>query len=177
MNRLRLTTWQRRRLLRQLRQAQAVPVYRRTLAVLEFARGRPIAAIAEALGVSRQSVYNWLADFACAHDPAALLDEPRSGRPALWSEADRSLLAALLRHTPQQSGYLAVNWTVPLLREQLRLRTGRDFSDDTLRRELHRQGYAWKRPRYVLDPDPERDKKTAPPPADPGATAAQRPAG
>ena len=29
-----------------------------------------------------------------------------------------------------------------------------------IRRQLHDLGYVWKRPRYVLDPDSERDKKT-----------------
>src|SRR4051794_11707313 len=29
-----------------------------------------------------------------------------------------------------------------------------------MRRCLHRLGYAWKRPRYVLAPDPQREKKS-----------------
>jgi hypothetical protein len=32
-------------------------------------------------------------------------------------------------------------------------------SDTALREQLHRLGYVWKRPRYVLLPDPEREKK------------------
>jgi Winged helix-turn helix len=56
-------------------------------------------------------------------------------------------------------GYFAVNWTVPLLQEQLEHGTGERLSDDTIRRELRRMGYAWKRSRYVLDPDPEEEKK------------------
>src|SRR5437588_787451 len=67
-----LTGWQRRRLERQLREADDVPLYRRTAALLEVARGRSAAEVARTLGVSRQSVYNWVAAYAAGH---ALLAE------------------------------------------------------------------------------------------------------
>src|SRR5262249_1730947 len=38
-------------------------------------------------------------------------------------------------------------------------------------------GYVWKRPRYVLDPDPELEKKTADPPHHPAAATPDRAAG
>ena len=37
--------------------------------------------------------------------------------------------------------------------------------------------FVWKRPRYDFEPDPEREKKTPYPPANPGLAAAQRRAG
>ena len=44
----------------------------------------------------------------------------------------------------------------------------RPFYDDTLRRELQRLRYTWKRSRYTLDPDPEfGGKKEAHPAATP----------
>ena len=47
-------------------------------------------------------------------------------------------------------------------------RLGRPFSDDTLRRELQRLRFTWKRSRYTLDPDPEAGgKKEAHPAATP----------
>jgi len=177
MDTLVLTAWQRRGLQRQLQQTRDAHVFRRTLAVLEFSRGRPIVAIARTLGVSRQSVYTWVEQYAGPCDPAALYDAPRPGRPSLWADAAQAALLALLAGTPQQLGLAAVNWTVPLLQGQLEQRRGPRFSADTIRRELRRQGYVWKRPRYVLAPDPQREKKTADTPAGPGAAVAQRPAG
>ncbi len=168
MTRLQLTRWQRLRLQRQLKGTPDARVYRRTLAVLEYSRGQPIARIAQTLGVTRQSVYNWIGAYAQAHDPDALGEDDRSGRPSLWTEDLRALLQALFAQTPDQRGYAAVNWTIPLLQEELGHCTGQALSDDTLRRELDRLGYVWKRSRYVLDPDPERDKKKAALPADPG---------
>lgn len=61
--------------------------------------------------------------------------------------------------SPGRFGYHATHWTVSLLRDQLRRNLEQDYSDDTIRRNLHRLGYVWKRPRYVLAPDPQREKK------------------
>lgn len=58
MSRLKLTHWQRRRLRRQLDTTTDARTYRRTLAVLELDRGRPVADIAAMLGVTRQRVQN-----------------------------------------------------------------------------------------------------------------------
>jgi hypothetical protein len=45
------------------------------------------------------------------------------------------------------------------LRDQLVKNTGEQYCSDTVHCGLHRLGYVWKRPRYVLMPDPEREKK------------------
>jgi transposase len=174
---LHLTTWQRRRLQRQLLQTRDARVYRRTLAILEIAQGKRLAQVAHTLGVSRRMVYYWVEDYTQRHDPADLRLEDRPGRPTLWTEESRALVQELLTGSPTARGYYAVNWTVPLLQEELRQGTGTCFSDDTIRRELRRLGYVWKRPRYVLEPDPELRKKTADSPADPGLAAPERPVG
>jgi transposase len=178
MSQLQLTSYQRRRLRRQLAQARDARLYRRTLAVLEFDRGRSPADIASALGVSRQSVYNWADAYASARDPAALADADRPGRPPLLAGDADGLLRRLLGCSPQDLGYPATTWTVPLLQEQIQHQTGRRPSDDTARRKLRQLNYVWKRPRYVLDPDPQlRGKKEAHPQADHAVAAAERGAG
>src|SRR5438445_472702 len=175
MSRLNLTSWQRHRLRRQLLQTRDAFLYRRTLAVLEFEQGRAVADIARMLGVTRQSVYNWVEDYCQDHDPTALAQASGQGRQPLLDEDDEHLLAALLCDSPQNLGYPHTNWTVPLLQHALELGTGRRASDDTIRRCLRRLDYVWKRPRYVLDPDPQlRGKKAADPPADPATAGAQR---
>jgi hypothetical protein len=66
---------------------------------------------------------------------------------------------ALLEKTPDQVGYFAGNWTVPLLQDALADYADLRPSEDTVRRESDRLGYVWKRPRYVLEPAPgARDK-------------------
>jgi transposase len=165
---LTLTYWQRRHLERQLRSTRDARVFRRTLAVLEVAGGEPVASVARRLRVTLRAVYHWAATYGRDHAPAALADRDRTGRPRLLTPADRESLRELLDCSPQGMGYFAAQWTVPLLREHLTRRTGRPFSDDTLRRELQRLRYSWKRSRYTLDPDPELGgKKEAHPAATP----------
>ena len=177
MDQLKLTTQQRQALERQLHQAQNARSYRRTLAVLEYSRGRPVAQIAQMLSVTRQSVYNWIDAYARQRQPSALLDEARSGRPRLLTEPLQAQLLALLDTTPDRLGYFARTWSVPLLAAQMQAATGIVFSDETIRRVLHQQRFVWKRPRYVLAPDPDREKKTLSFAHDQAAGAANRRAG
>jgi transposase len=159
MSQLNLTSGQRQRLRSQLQQTRDVLLYRRTLAVLEFDQGRAVSDIARMLGVTRQSIYNWVEAYCQTRTPTALKDEPGRGRPPLLDEDDEHLLQALLASSPQDRGYPHTSWTVPLLQDALEFGTGRRPSDKTLRRTLRRLDYVWKRPRYVLDPDPELEKK------------------
>lgn len=160
MEGLKLTWRQRHRLQTQLREAQEAHLYRRTLAILEVARGRSIAEVARTLEVTRQSVYNWIASYVQGHDPHALQDEPRSGRPSFWTEDHRAVLRWLMEHSPAECGYFAGDWTVPLLQEHWEHGTGLRLSAEIVRRGLQELGYVWKRGRYELEPDPELEKKT-----------------
>jgi transposase len=159
MSRLELTSWQRRRLRRQLAETRDARLYRRTLAVLEFDHGRSAADIARMLGVTRKCIYDRVGAYREGRDPASLEDEAGRGRHPLLDEDQEHLLEALLAASPQDLGYPHASWTVPLLREVLEIATEQRVSDDTLRRALHRLDYVWKRPRYDLEPDPEREKK------------------
>jgi hypothetical protein len=59
-------------------------------------------------------------------------------------------LQEALSQSPDKWDYKAVNWTVSLLREHIERESGRKPSDSTVRRELHRQGFVWKRSRHEL---------------------------
>jgi transposase len=162
---------QRRRLEQQLRATQGAGLFRRTLAVLEAAGGRPVAEIARLLRISRPSVYHWLAGFRASRDPGSLRDHRGGNHPTLWTGELQALLAASLAEPPDHFGYQTVEWTASLLREHLARCSGTRPSLRSIRRQLHQQGYVWKRPRYVLVPDLEAEKKTPDPPRT-GASAA-----
>lgn len=178
MEPLALTYWQRRHLEEQVRSTLDARVYRRTLAILEVAAGESVPSVAHRLRVTPRAVYHWLAAYLADRRPTTLADDSRSGRPTVWADSDRDLLQALLAGTPQDVGYAATAWTVPLLQQHLLQETDHLFSEDTIRRELRRLQYSWKRPRYRLEPDPEaRGKKAAYPHANQAVAASQRAVG
>lgn len=163
-----LTTWQRRRLELQLHSTRDARIYRRTLALLEVGRGEPVADVARRLRVTRRAVHLWIGAYTRDHDPDTLRDRDRSGRPHRLTDRGREVLRDLLGRSPQDLGGFAAEWTVPLLRAYLARRLRRHPSAGTVRRELHRLGYTWKRSRYTLAPDPEAGgKKEGHPQADP----------
>lgn len=177
MSEIQLTAAQRQALRACLEAPPSTGFYRRAVALLALDEGQPVGAVAELLGVSRQSIYNWVQAYQQSPRPEALRDRYRGGRPTLWTEQRQALLEQGLRHRPDALGYTGANWTVPLLRTYLHDQTGGWLSEDTIRRQLDRLGYVWKRFRYVLPPDPQREKKTRHPAAAASPAAAQRQAG
>jgi transposase len=177
MSKLGLTMYQRRRFRQLLHKTAAARLYRRLMVVLEVDRGRPVSELARLLNVSSQSIYNWIDRFLHQGGEPALADRYGMGRPRLWTEEHVALLRALLDSSPDQWGYFANDWTVPLLQEQLLHWSGRACSEDTIRRELHWLGYVWKRGRYRLAADPELEKKTTDPQAGPQLAAPERASG
>lgn len=155
-----LTADQRRQLERQLEQTHDSRVHRRTLAVLKVEQGHPVQEVADYLHVQRSSVYRWLGRYQQDHDPTALIDNARPGRGRVLTKAALDRLDDLLDRSPQDLGHPASQWTVPLLREQLASEGLPVCSTGTLRRRLHDLNRVWKRPRYTLAPDAEKEKKT-----------------
>src|SRR6059058_436983 len=66
--------------------------------------------IAEALGVSEESVSRWLAR-ARYGGPEALLAHPAPGRPAKLSDAQKRLIPEFLWHGPEAYGFRGQVWT------------------------------------------------------------------
>jgi transposase len=161
MRELTLTAAQRHQLEQQLRETRDAGVYRRTLAVLEAGAGRSITEIARLLRTSRPTVYHWIECYQDDRDPHRLLDHRGGNHPTGWTAERQALLEASLARPPDHFGYPAVEWTVPLLRAHLAHSGTEPLSATSIRRQLWALGYVWKRPRYVLAPDQEREKKSA----------------
>lgn len=132
--------------------------WRRYHAILLLADGSSVPAAARSVGCSVRSVRSWLALWR-RDGVAGLAEGTRPGGPRKLDRAGEAWLTALLATDPQDRGQQATGWTVPLLRGEL-ARAGYGLGETTLRRTLHRLGYRWKRPRYVLGrPDPEYAEK------------------
>jgi transposase len=142
-----------------LHSTRQVREWRRLQAVRLLADGREASEVAAALGCSASSVYYWADDWR-ESGLAGLAASPHvGGRPRRLDAPAEATLEQTLADDPQAHGYAATDWTVPLLRTEL-LRCGYDLSERTLRRALHRLGFRWKRPKYVLGrPDPAYEAK------------------
>lgn len=174
MRDFRLNLQQQRWLRAALKSVRDAGVMKRIVALLEIDRGVPPAEVAAHLGVTRQTLYNWIRRFNEGGGLCALRDRPRHGRRPKLSAPVRGLLVWLLEQPPDAFGYAAVGWTAPLLRDLLATQMGVHVSVYTIRRALHQLDHAWKRPRYILRPDPDREKKTLDPPEDRTIARAQR---
>lgn len=130
--------------------------------LLEVDRGRTIASIAREFSMSRTTIHHWISRFR-AHEQfrisKVLADRPGRGRKSKWTAEMEQFVVEALTDSPWNEGYQAIVWTVPLLKVHLDRKFGIKFSDDSIRLKLHKLGYAWKRPRYKLTPDPGRGKK------------------
>lgn len=165
-----LTPAQRRALERQLTRTHDADMLKRLLALLHVGQGQSVVEVARWLHVHRRSVYRWVDRYATSQQPEALEDQRGQGRPRIWNEDLANGLEAALARSPLQLGYPANSWSVPLLQSFLSVYYPElEVSTRTVRRRLKELGYVWKRFRYVLAPDPEAEKKTPSPVANPGA--------
>jgi transposase len=128
-------------------------VLRRAYAVLWCDGGETFPEIADQLGVSRQTVYNWIDRF-LARDGSDLLarlaDGPRSGRPRTALGVIDPLLDAVLETDPRTFGYPATAWTAPRLVHYLAQVHHLTVSCQSVRLALARLRVRWKRPRHTL---------------------------
>ena len=148
---LRLTVRDRETLSEKARSNADARETRRALALLDLDAGEPPTRVARRYQVGRSTVYEWAARWGNTARPRAdrLRDAARSGRPPATRDAAEEALAGLMPTAPAAHGYRHPSWTTPLLLAHLE-RDGVEASDTTVRRALHRLGYRWKRPRFVL---------------------------
>jgi transposase len=133
---------------------QRVRRWKRFRAMLLRGEGLTVEAVAQSLGCSQASVYAWSAAWR-QDGVAGLAEGDHGGGQVKLGVTAEAVLTDLLATDPQTHGYRATGWTVPLLRTELASR-GTVVAERTIRRALHRLGYRWKRPRYMLGrPDPD----------------------
>ena len=153
-----LTTAERDELEVAVRREKQTRPWKRYQAVLLLAAGRPPVVVADTLDCAVSSVYKWAATWRRA-GVAGLAEGPHPGAARRVDAAGEAVLAALLEADPHAHGHRATGWTVPLLQTEL-AGAGYAVSERTLRRAVHRLGYRWKRPQYVLGrPDPAFEAK------------------
>ena len=114
-------------------------IKKRASALLALNRGEKAHLIANRIGVSRSTVYEWINRYRQdngATIEARLQDQPRPGRPRVKRKKVIQLLPAVLDTKPQTHGYSSRNWTSSLLQRHLETQHGVEVSRETIRRAL-----------------------------------------
>jgi transposase len=145
---LALRAGQRRKLLDYYRHHPDPAVRVHAHIILLLADGHSWATIGDVLFASASTIARWQRRFK-GGGAEALLHRPLGSR-AKWSDRAEAILRQALEHSPDELGYLAVNWTVKLLREHIEQEWGHKPTDLQVRRELRRPNYVWKRPGLEL---------------------------
>ncbi len=116
------------------------PLFRRRLKAMRLLReGLSVPAVAALLGVSRQSVYAWVARYEL-NGINGLVDRRRSGRPGIITEA---YVQVLLETLCSLELLPPEGWQADPLREYMRQQTGITVSRCRFYRLLHSLGYAF----------------------------------
>lgn len=153
-----LTPAERRALEGATAQEGRVRRWRRFRAILLLSEGQAPPQVAQALDCGLSTVYQWAAAWR-ADGLVGLVEREHGGGHWALDPTGEEALVGLLTTDPQRRRHQATGWTVPLLHDEL-VHLGYRLSPRTVRRALHRLGYRWKRPRYVLGrPDPAYAEK------------------
>jgi transposase len=140
------------------RASRNVRHWKRFQAVLLRADGMPVTVVAQTRGCHEASVTTWMTAWR-ARGVAGIREGIHPGAARRFDTTGEAELGALVQSDPQVVGYAATGWTVALLHTELTKRGWR-AGHRTIRRTVHRLGWVWKRPRFVLGrPDPEYDAK------------------
>jgi transposase-like protein len=134
----------------------------RAAIVLAAAAGQDNAAIARELGVCTDTVRKWRRRFAASRLPG-LTDAPRSGRPPVFTAADRAEVIALACALPAESGVPLSKWSGPDLAREVAARCGLAVSASTIGRWLARDALKpWQHRSWISVRDRDFAARAAP---------------
>lgn len=126
---------------------------RRAQALLWLHEDCSAQAVADRLGMSRQTVQRWKRQYQerAQDDVRARIQEGQhTGRVPAQLKLAQKEIKRVWRHDPRRYGFRARNWTVPMLRCLIHRRTKASVSRSTVRRALRSLRYRYKRPRLTL---------------------------
>jgi len=149
LNVVRLNSTQEFQLRCELTSTTDLRVFRRATALLALHEGLVARQVASLLGISRQTVYNWISAYEGVGPDLDLADAPRPGRPSLCTQELQRFIDETMTQSPIQLGYLSNHWTAKLLQTHLASKRQARLSKEALRRYLHVLGYEWDKSHYV----------------------------
>jgi transposase len=128
---------------------------RAQMILLSAEQGLKAEEIADIVRESAVTVLTWLKRY-LAEGIDGLQDAPRAGRSTTVTKDFRTCLLESVRRRPRSMGLAFSMWTLQRLADYLAEKTGIRVSDETIRRELAKEGIVFSRPQHTISsPDPE----------------------
>ena len=132
---------------------------RAQMVLLSAEKGLKAEEIAGIVRESQITVLRWLKRY-LAEGVEGLKDAPRPGRSTVVTEEYRKRLLEVVRRRPRSLDLEYSMWTLQRLSDYLAEETGIRISDETVRRELAKEGIVFSRPQHTISsPDPEYQVK------------------
>ena len=123
--------------------------------LLQVDDGHPIAGVSLVISASRgRRLDRWR-----ERAGGGLIDHAGRDRQSGGTAECIECIKNALEQSPREFDFQSTGWTVGMLKAHLGQQLGWTVSELSIRRRLHKSGYVWKRCRYVLKPDPQRERK------------------
>jgi transposase len=127
--------------------------------MLLLSEGKATKEVADSLHLSDDTVRYWHHRY-LSEGMSGLYTRARKGRPPKLLPEAKELILKSIRENPRTLGINSSNWTCELLAYFLHRETGIRITREAIRRFLHKEGFALKRPSpIVISPDPEYEHK------------------
>jgi transposase len=124
-------------------------IFRNCLIIVMSHFGDTIAHIAERLGCGTETVVRIRREYR-QRGLGALKPQKPPGRPSRATLGFIEAMKEAVATNPQDLGYGFSTWSTKRLAAHLKKITGTSFSEDQLRRLLHRHGYSVQRPKHTM---------------------------
>jgi len=118
-----------------------------------------MAEVAERYGYTGPWLSQWVDRLdRLADEPVeqVVYDEPREGRPSELAAEEHEQFVDVLHESPEEVGYDAPAWSVPLARHYLAEEFGVDYCERHVRRLMSEAGLSWKTARPEFHKSDER---------------------
>ena len=119
-----------------LKSTKELREFKRLQAILLVTEGICIKKVASIIGVTVQSIYNWLDRYEINRDPKIMEEGNHTGRPPTKSKSVSKMLTELFNSKPKDHGYKFSTWNARLITEHLRSKHNLQVSISTVRRCL-----------------------------------------
>jgi len=120
----------------------------RNQAIKAVRKGRRVADVADAFGVTERTLYRWLARYA-NEGQRGLENRPRSGRPPKVTAEEMAWIGKTVQEgTPQQLKLPYALWTLSLIRELIRRHLGKTLALSSVSRIMKLLGFSAQKPLY-----------------------------